>query len=281
MPIDQKQKMNTARRLKNNANHTYLRLPFKVFFTCLLFLLASPLLCHGQNDLQKETTTINSTDNAGLKQGLWRSKSKNNVVEEGNYINGKKDGVWTATYPTGKKKHAITFANGLPKGPATFYYENGQIMEQGIWEVNHWKGSYTFYHTNGKPAYQFNFNDAGKREGVQHYFHENGNLKYAGTWEDGKPDGAVEVFNEQGAKVSERLYNEGEFSKSIKNTKSQEDTQATFTGTGEFTLYNLNGNIDKKGYFKAGKLINGELHIYNQQNELIRVETYTNGIRVK
>ncbi len=81
--------------------------------------------------------------------------------------------------------------------------------------------------------------------------------------------------------MSERLYNDGEFSKSIKNTKTQEDTQATFTGTGEFTLYNLNGNIDKKGYFKAGKLINGELHIYNQQNELIRVETYKDGVRVK
>ncbi len=273
--------MNTVQPHSNSANLIKGKFPLKTILYCLLLLLPAPLLLQGQNNPQNEVTTINMTDAAGLKQGVWRTKNKKNIEEEGHYTNGKKDGVWTATYPNGKKKHAITFVNGLPKGPATFYYENGEIMEQGIWDVNHWKGSYTFYHTNGKPAYQFNFNDAGKREGVQHYFHENGNLKYSGIWEDGKPDGAIEVFDEQGAKVSERLYNEGEFSKNIKNTEPKENQQATFTGTGDFTLYNLNGQVDKKGYFKEGKLINGELYIYNPQNELIRVETYKDGVRVK
>lgn len=243
----------------------------------MILLFLAPIVSYAQDS----EIPINTTDASGMKQGLWRIKSKNNTIEEGYYINGKKDGVWTATYPSGTKKHAITYINGLPKGPATFYYENGLVMEEGTWDVNHWEGSYSFFHPNGKPAYKFNFNNDGKRVGEQLYFHENGNLKYVGTWENGKPDGAVEVFNEQGLKTSERIYNEGEFSKNIRTQESQRNKQSTFTGTGDFTLYNMNGDIDKKGYFKGGKLINGDIYIYNQQNELVRVESYKEGIRVK
>ena len=252
-----------------------------VFVAIFLIVIVMPTVVCGQNNQSASTATINMTDATGQKQGFWRIKQKNNSIEEGLYVNGKKDGEWRAFFPNGTTKYCITFVNGLPKGSAVFYYEDGQVMEQGVWDVNHWTGNYTFYHPNGKPAYQFNFNDAGKREGDQLYYYDNGNLKYSGRWDDGKPHGSVDVYNEKGIHISERIYEEGEFSKTVKTKEIQQDEFSNFTGTGHFTLYNLDGSIAKKGNFKSGKLIDGENYIYNAQNELIRVDRYKDGIKTE
>lgn len=252
---------------------------------CLLLVCCSLLTTVPALGQDSDPQKMNQTDASGKKQGLWQVKNKN-ITETGHYINGRKEGEWTATFPSGSKKHVLTYKNGLPKGYAIFYYEDGKIMEQGNWDVNHWKGEYTFYHANGNPAYKFNFDESGKRVGRQLYFHENGNLKYSGEWVDGKPDGAIGIFNEQGEKVSERVYTEGQFSQIIKSPKNDDqqepaETFEVFTETGQFTLFNQNGKISRKGYFEKGKLINGQEYIYDESNKLIRVNKYSNGILVE
>ncbi len=253
------------------------------YFYLAIILTLTPLHTKAQDDEQPQPQYTNTTDAAGKRQGLWLVKGKNNTLEAGNYINGKKDGVWVTTLASGAKKHELTFKNGLPQGKAIFYYEDGGIMESGEWNINHWKGEYTFYHKNGQIAYKFNFNDAGKRIGKQLYFHENGNLKYSGTWIDGKPDGAIEIFNEEGAKVSERIYADGEFSQNVKTASAEKDQKSygVFDDTGQFTLFNNKGKISRKGYFEKGKLINGTEYIYSEDNQLIKTIKYSNGIILK
>ena len=271
--------MNTIPKTTDNLTSFYAVFQTKCYSIWVFFFLMTTVLCFGQNQPQNQSTTINVTDSKGLKQGFWRIKQKNNSIEEGCYLDGKKDGQWKAYFPSGKEKYSITFSKGFSKGPAVFYYEDGQVMEQGIWNVNHWEGTYTFYHPNGQPAYCFNFDEAGNRQGVQQYFYENGNIKYSGAWEDGKPNGLVDVFNDQGVKISQRLYNDGEFSKNVKAKQIIEDSLATFNGTGQFTIYNMNGTLSKKGNFKSGKLIDGEVYIYGAQIELIGVERYRDGVK--
>lgn len=102
--------------------------------------------------------TINIIDASGKKQGHWirfgQSLPKtcykpDQKVDEGFYKDNKKTGVWTEYYCSGGIKNKITFTNGVPIGPATMYYDDGKIAEEGIWQVKNWVGKYKLYNRDG------------------------------------------------------------------------------------------------------------------------------------
>ena len=102
----------------------------------------------GKNNFSKKDT-INILDSKGLKQGYWivfgQSKPKSCYkpqakVEEGNYKDNKKTGIWIEYFCNSNIKSKVTFTNGRPDGPATMYYENGKISEEGVWKINRWVG---------------------------------------------------------------------------------------------------------------------------------------------
>jgi len=234
-----------------------------------------------------KSDTINRTDAGNLKQGWWVTLDANGqqVVEKGQYKNGKKEGIWTGFYPSGTTKHEITFKGGLANGPANFYYETGQLWETGTWMIDHWVGSYNFFYPSGQKQYEWNYNNLGKRQGVQNYYHTNGKLKYTGTWTNGKTSGKLLVYNEQGKLTEERIYTDGKFEKSVDNPTPIDDVNAPsnqsisqFTGTGNHTVYNLSGKIEKMGYFKNGVLIDGEQFIYNSEGILTSKLIYEKGV---
>ncbi len=88
-----------------------------VFFILVLFCAN---FSNAQND------TINKTDSLGRKQGFWKvsgldkKKSKfkpHEIVEEGNYFDGKKTGVWTEYWQGNHiKKNEVSFVKGRPLG---------------------------------------------------------------------------------------------------------------------------------------------------------------------
>lgn len=137
--------------------------------------------------------TLNFTDSIGQKQGLWKidntivqnpEYSENAVVEEGRFVNNKKEGLWIAYFSNGKKKSEIVYKNNIPNGRVKFYYPNGNVLEEGTWINSRWEGKYKYYYENGQISYDWNFLN-GRREGVQKYFSETGELKYSGIWKNG------------------------------------------------------------------------------------------------
>ncbi len=252
--------------------------------TVLTYLFFISIMSFSQSFEIYENDTINIKDKNNKKQGLWLyfNSVKKRVVEKGYYINGIKNDIWTNYYPSGKIKHEITFINGKPIGLAKFYYNSGLLSEEGYWNIDHWEGQYNYYHTNGHLAYDWNFDIKGKRTGEQKYFYENGNIKYTGIWENGKTKGSQKMYNESGMLVSERVYENGKFAQTVKtqkkDTNSQPPKQAPqFTGTGNHTIYTLNGNVEKKGFFVKGKLFSGEQFIYDDNNELKEKLIFKNG----
>jgi antitoxin component YwqK of YwqJK toxin-antitoxin module len=236
--------------------------------------------------------TINYTDKNNLKQGLWLKFDNNNkeIVEQGAYKANKKDGWWVSYYPNGNVKHKITFKTGKANGPAVFYYENGLVSEEGIWDVDHWVGNYKFYHENGSMAYDWNYDDSGKRTGSQKYYHKNGTLKYTGVWNKGKATGTLKIFNDEGKLITERVYNDGEFQENKAVTENIVTTEVaptqelasaktapTFTGTGNHTVYNMNGQIEKQGFFVNGKIFTGKHCYYKADKTLSKIVHYQNG----
>jgi len=258
----------------------------------LIICLTISAAALGQSYELYQGDTINYTDINKRKQGLWITFNSHGdkIQEQGKYIENRKDGWWISYYPDGQVKHKITFKNGKAIGPAQFYYANGLISEEGNWHVDHWQGNYKFYNESGSMAYDWNYDDAGRRTGTQKYYHKNGTLKYTGNWVDGKATGTLKIYDELGKLITERVYNDGKFAENKAITEDVITTEmapqqqlasksetTTFTGTGNHTVYNMNGLVEKQGFFVNGSIFTGKHCYYNSDKELVKIVHYQNG----
>jgi hypothetical protein len=91
--------------------------------------------------------TINKIDFKKQKQGNWiiRGHHKrggcynlNQIIEEGEYINNRKTGLWTEHYCNGKLRNKLTYVNGVLEGYAIFYNTDEKILKEGSFKGNKW-----------------------------------------------------------------------------------------------------------------------------------------------
>lgn len=254
-----------------------------------IILLVSLLFLSTLGNAQTPTATadtINRVDAASLKQGYWVTNDKftKRTLEEGRYIDNKKTGIWNIYFPTGKLQCSINYILGKPNGAAKLYHENGNLAEVGTWVNDKWVGEYKLYYPSGTMAYSWNFDETGKRTGVQKYFYENGKPMYEGEWKQGKNSSNLTIFDDKGAKIGERVYNDSKFSETLMINNSPTDTLLApakeyrdFNLTGNSTIVNFNGKVDKSGYFMKGKLMNGTSFEYDAKNNLVRKIIYRDG----
>ncbi|MCG3166173.1 MAG: hypothetical protein POELPBGB_01949 [Bacteroidia bacterium] len=187
------------------------------FLQAIVFLLFS-ITAFSQTSETYKGKKVNEKDAAGQKQGHWvilntggkfPGFAEGELVEEGDYLDNKKIGIWTKYYPGGVKKHELTFTNNQPNGYAKFYYKDGTLQEEGMWKDNKWVGEYRYYHENGNLFYNWVYNAQGKREGTQQYFHENGNLMIEGNWKEGAESGLLKEYYENGSVKAEKNFTTG------------------------------------------------------------------------
>ena len=262
--------------------------------------------------------TINRVDVNNLRQGAWKvfgdmlddHKFKNDqLVEEGEYQNNRKQGVWVTYFPNGQEHTIIDYRNGRPNGDYKVFYENGQLEEEGTWSRNRNTGDFKRFYENGSKHQEFVFNISGKRDGVQKYYHDNGQLMIVGTIEDGKEVGEFKEYYKDGSLKSVKYFDEpGKVNhEKTKTYKEQGNPVATkveietvdptkvakveqgakqneaekkinpFNGNGNHTLYNSNRQISQKGFFKNYKLIDGLYYKYDENGILKNIEKYKNG----
>lgn len=276
----------------------------KITLICLL--LIGSVFGYSQSFKIYQNDTINRIGEDKKKFGNWIYFFKNNpemIEKEGVFESNRKTGVWKTYYENGKLKSEITYKNNRPNGYAKIYYENGNISEEGIWKGTKWVGDYKFYHENGKKAYEWKFNESGKRTGEQKYFYEDGSLRIKGDWIDGKENGVITEYYENGNVKSEKHFAAGEFNESsskffaekkvsvedipddtnatiskkhIEET-NQENTYKAFDGNGYHKLFNAYKKVDREGEFKNGKLIDGKRYYYNADGILIKTIVYKDG----
>ncbi|MEN9443578.1 MAG: hypothetical protein RIS47_468 [Bacteroidota bacterium] len=253
--------------------------------------------------------TINRIDLANLRQGKWiefYEKSKK-VNALGSYIDNRKDGLWKTYYENGVLQAEITYKLGRQKGYAKTYYEDGKVFEEGVWDSNKWVGSYKAYHSNGVLAYDWNYDEKGKKTGQQRYFYTNGKVLFAGNWEVGRIKGVLKEYYEDGKIKSERSFVDGKIDSSqtryfepadneniadntaIKvlpknNSVPEEETEriisGVFTGNGFHKLYN-DTLLSREGEFKNGKLFDGKKYLYDDNNIHIKTIIYKDGKAVQ
>jgi len=278
----------------------------------VLFILS--LILSANSFALLASDTVNKVDNTGNKQGYWIVYNKvkklpayadDAKVEEGNYADSKKTGVWKTFFPNGNLKNEITFTNNRPSGYAKMYHENGKLMEEGVWQNNRWVGEFKSYYENGQEFMDFNYTSTGKRQGEQIYYYENGQLMMKGEMKDGKESGTWVGYYENGDKREEKVFNEEgldtektklfESKKELivkaettttkelpkiadAKTEKTNEAQKPFDGNGQAKLYNMNKQISKDGVFKNYRLMDGKDFIYNKDNgALERVAFYKDG----
>lgn len=256
--------------------------------------------------------TINYKDPNGLKQRKWvifnavkrlPGYKPDQKVEEGPYVNSRKEGIWKKFFANGNVKDEITYRMNRPNGVYKVYYDNGKIQEQGEWRNSRNIGDFKRYHPNGKIAQNFQFNATGKREGKQQYFYENGQLMIEGSWEGGKESGVLTEYYENGDIKAKKVFNEGNMDVSstefytpkspvadplereaaaapVSNAVAKKDekpNQGHFDGNGYHKLYNLDKQITKDGVFKNYRLMDGKWYKYDENGILLNIEIIQDG----
>lgn len=281
----------------------------------LLYLLVFTL-CLGTAVAQSSSGNagngINQLDENNRRTGKWVVKAEagkhpnykvGSTVEEGNYENGRKNGIWKTYYPNGNLKSEITYENSRTKGPYTLYYENGKVEEKGNWARTKNTGDFKRYHSNGKLAQDFTFTETGKRSGKQTYYYANGNLRLEGNWVEGQENGEMREYYENGDLMEVKSFNDGNLDKSsiaayaaktpqkdalekqleegenvnVKAEKDEKPNQGGFDGNGYKKLYNINHQIVKDGVFKNFRLMDGKYYKYDENGLLTQVMIFKNG----
>ncbi|HEU4716465.1 MAG TPA: hypothetical protein VFU15_01475 [Bacteroidia bacterium] len=287
----------------------------KKFTLIVLFIASVAIPAYSRAFVAASDTTPDSknfVDPSGKRQGWWVITGKmrpdlkgygpDAKVEEGNYKDSQKTGVWTEYYANGNKKSELTYVNNRPNGHAVMYNDNGKKSEEGTWVGTRWTGPYTLYYDDGTPRQSFNYNQLGRRDGTQTYYHPNGKVAITVDMKDGKETGWKKEYDENGNLIRETYFNDGVIDASKTKTYNvppapvskapEEDkmkktpppppdpnfkpNKGVFNGEGDWILYK-NGQITMKGTFHKNRLVDGEERIYDGNGMLVRIKLYKNG----
>ena len=93
---------------------------------------------------------------AGVKNGKWKL-TVNDHIEEGQFLDGERDGVWTAYYGNGNKMFEGEFQSGVPIDKHRYWYDNGQLEMAGKYLGGEMEGRWDFYDMNGYPSMQLDY----------------------------------------------------------------------------------------------------------------------------
>ena len=251
----------------------------------------------------------NKKDVHGKRTGKWvytgadkpnSGIAKTGKVEEGMYVSGRKEGIWTKYHMDGKTpKLKGNYSNNRPEGSFTRFYPNGHIMEQGSFGKNGYKGNLVRYFENGMPSYKALYNNDGQETGKVQYFHENGKIALEYSMKNGILTGKVNRYNSQGnliesfeVSASGALTNKKNFSNLPQPKPPVSRMESViypprianprmkglkFVTNGYNKVYNDNDEIWMEGEFKNGQLWDGKVYDYDADGILQKVRIFKAG----
>lgn len=134
---------------------------------------------------------------------VWRKK-----VAEGNFVDQKKEGVWSL-YRNTLKVTQEEYKNGLKHGVAIRFYETGEIVEKCTWVNGQQEGTYQVFYKNGKPYFQCKMK-GDMRHGLVLIYFDNGMQELEGEYKNNLRQGEWKYQNKQGQYLYSLHYNEGQ-----------------------------------------------------------------------
>ena len=128
--------------------------PYNWFFTALIFLLIfnackskevsfKSISIDGKLFIEKKTydkkgniLTEELLDKDSVRNGFYKEYIEGRVKDSGNYINGKKEGVWLSYHSNGIMSDSTAFISGNHIGICTGWYNNGYMSDSSNWNAD-------------------------------------------------------------------------------------------------------------------------------------------------
>ena len=131
------------------------------------------------------------------------------IYEEGDLVDGEKNGLWTRYYANGAMRSEIHYAANQPFGDYRLFGEEGELFEEGRWENSMNVGALRRYWPNGSIQQILSFDSNGTGQGEQRYYHDNGQLEMRVELVNGQESGDLIRLDREGRVVSRTTYSTG------------------------------------------------------------------------
>lgn len=120
-----------------------------------------------QPEQKQENNKVNinvpNQDAITINDGPFLDKYSNGIVKmKGEIVKGKKDGIWTAYFPSGVKQSESKYTNGVLDGKSAIFYENGNLRMAGYYDDGKRDGVWRLYKEDGSFDKQINYKDGKK-----------------------------------------------------------------------------------------------------------------------
>jgi len=95
---------------------------------------------------------------AGARNGKWKL-TVNDHREEGQFLDGERDGLWLWFYGNGNKMFEGEFQSGIPTGKHKYWYDNSQLEMTGKYKAGEMDGRWDYFDINGFPSMQLDYKE--------------------------------------------------------------------------------------------------------------------------
>jgi antitoxin component YwqK of YwqJK toxin-antitoxin module len=134
-----------------------------------------------------------------------------NVLQQGDYFDGVRTGVWTEYHPNGLVKLVTGYVNGVMQGQQLELDNRGQLLARSTFYHGLLHGEYVKYNRTRIKEKKTYVN--GKLNGLTEIFYANGVLMEQSNYIDGLRDGIAKWYDQQGNVTIEYVYEKGEWLK--------------------------------------------------------------------
>ncbi|VAW12878.1 hypothetical protein MNBD_BACTEROID01-6 [hydrothermal vent metagenome] len=217
--------------------------------TILLLLLFAISISYAQE-------IINQTDEAGLRQGLWKKYYPNgNLRYEGYFKDNQPTGEWERYYENAKPQAIIHYSATSDSATAKLFDPSGQKIAEGFFLDKKKAGLWEFYSKN-RVTSQSNYTD-GVKNGLSKNYYPSGELLEESEWKMGVQEGRYRAYYKNGSPYIEFHY--------IDNKRD-----------GICKSYFPNGRVEMEAFYKKGQR-HGDWAYFDQEGNLLYTLKYANG----
>ena len=130
-----------------------------------------------------------------------------NIDEEGDLLDGRKNGSWTVYHKNELVKSITTYVQGIQQGNYIELDDKGNLVKK-VHYVNGIEDGETVLYTKGKIIERKQY-EAGQLTGKKSKFYASGKIMEESTWEAGKMHGPAKWYDQEGNVTIEYEYNQG------------------------------------------------------------------------
>jgi antitoxin component YwqK of YwqJK toxin-antitoxin module len=186
----------------------------------------------------------------------WYAPPGHQKMEEGEYVEGIRQGKWTLWHENGKVRRVENFSNGKLEGSWKQYRDDGTLESEQSYRNNLRDGKWVAYDSTGKHIDAQVEYKAGAQEGVWTYYYTGDDAKKLVEMEKLTKDQANALVEKRQRKLEQHF----------KDGKPE----------GDMISWYPNGQIERTAHYKEGRM-DGDDVVYNEKGEETRRSHWSRG----